>query len=327
MKIWVHVHTRTTYGGHSSFSLVGQYLESGQPDFGSAIREIDLNPYFVTPGEIIGSADSVTDLYGRFIATLPSRRFSRKKGKLELNYLSRLGDSRLVEGYGPPKLDVFVAAAKEVAEHLASTGDSLKRSDDFDSPAFLAWIQRRLDTLPTSSDELAALAERLGDEAKAVRDAMDEWKVLGIDWEDFHPKARQILDSPFFWGCTDDFAPHGNDTGADVLGLYSEWRRKTKSAPATTFLDQLMCDWGITAAYPSDDETMNVLWEEAKIGLAFAQLKIDGLCDEAVRSAALDALSRCRSRVIEKHRDWELFDERIRTLDQLETKLRRSVSS
>ncbi len=327
MKIWVHIHTRTTYGGHSSFSLVGQYFESGQPDFGSAIREIDVNPYFVTPAEIVGSAESITDLYGRFIAGLPSRRYSRKKGKLELNYLSRLGDSRLVESFGPPKLDVFVAAAKEAAEHLLNAGACLKRSDDFDFAAFTEWIRQRLDSLPKDTEELAALAERLAEEAKRARDAMDEWDKLGVDWEDYHPNARQILDNPFFWKCADDFAPHGNDTGADVLSLYSEWRGKSKRTPAAKFLDQLVRDWGMTTAYPSGDETMDIMWEEAKIGFAFAQLKIDGVCDESVRSAALDAISRCRTRTIEKHRDWELFDERIRMLDQLESKLRHAVSS
>jgi hypothetical protein len=36
-----------------------------------------------------------------------------------------------------------------------------------------------------------------------------------------------VLDDPFFWQEADDFAPHGNDTGADLLADYRPWRRRT----------------------------------------------------------------------------------------------------
>lgn len=171
-----------------------------------------------------------------------------------------------------------------------------------------------------------ALKEQLDAESKRERDAMDEWEKLAVDWDDYHPSARAILDKPFFWDRTDDFSPNGNDTGADVLELYANWRKQARNSPAASFFSNLMRDWGVTEPHPSADDTMNGVWEEAKIGLAFAQFKVDGYCEDPVRFAALESIALCRSRITITHPNWEFLGERIRTLDLLEGKLRQALS-
>ncbi len=108
MKIWVNIHTCSTYGANSSVSLVGDYLRLGCPDFGRAIGELDIHAYFDTRKT---SADFRTpfDLY---ITKLPLSRFLRKKKRISLHFLSKLGDSRVVEGYGPPQCGFFLRSAK-----------------------------------------------------------------------------------------------------------------------------------------------------------------------------------------------------------------------
>jgi uncharacterized protein YfeS len=320
MKIWVSIHTYNTYGGHTTLSLIGQYFASGQPNFGSAIRELDINIYFASGEGPKKTLESLHERFRLFIERLPAAKFYRKKAKFEVSYVSRLGDSRLI-GYGPVKFDLFLSGAREIAGELSVIGRKLKRSDDFDFDGFSKWIRERLDSLPKGLEELEILKERLDAEAKAERDAMDEWEKLGIDWEDYHPQAREILDQPFYWDCTDDFAPNGNDTGADVLGLYAERKKRTKNLSGMKFLEGLIRGWGFDASQPSDDELLTVTTEEARIGLAFAQLKVDGVCEDAVCVAALDSIAQCRARMTTQHGDWALLDERLRTLDMLECKL------
>lgn len=322
MKIWVNFHTYNSYGGHSSLSLVGQYFAADLPPMGSAIEEIDVHVYFKSSAGPKRTLESVFERYERFLPSLPEAKFFRKKAKLEISYLSRLGGSEVVNGYGPPKLEIFVAGAREIAGKLDMIREKLKPADDFRVEAFFEALRRKLDALPKDDNELVALKTVLDAQAAAERAAMDEWEKLGIDWDDFHPQSRVILNSPFFWSCTDEFSPNGNDTGADALGLFSDWRKSARRSPVAPFLAQLMRDWGVVVPPQEDDESMRTLWEEARIGLAFAQLKIDGFCDEAVRAHALEGIAECRSRIAEKHRDWALYDVRLRTLEIMEAKLK-----
>jgi uncharacterized protein YfeS len=292
------------------------------PLTGSAIEEIEVHVYFKSSGGPKRSLESVFERFERFIPSLPEAKYSRKKAKLEISYVSHLGGSEVVKGYGPPKLELFVAGAREIAGELDVLRKKLTPTDDFRTEVFFEALRRKLDALPKDDNELVALKTVLDAQAAVERAAMDEWDKLGIDWDDFHPQSRVLLDAPFLWSCTDDFSPNGNDTGADVLGLFSDWRKSARRSPVAPFLDQLMRDWGIVVPPQADDESMRTVWEEARIGLAFAQLKIDGFCDEGVRAHALEGIAECRGRVVEKLRNWALYDERLRTLEVMEAKLK-----
>jgi uncharacterized protein YfeS len=322
MKIWVNIHTYNTYGGNPSLSLVGRYFQTGLPPVGTAIKEIDVHVYFSSSTGPTGSLESLFDRYEGFIKRLPSSTYFKTKAKLEINFLSGLGGSETVAGYGPPKLSLFVAGAKEIAGQFSLIPRKLKSSDDFQSDVFLGAICRKLESLPRTTDEFEALKVALDAENKKELESMDEWEKLGIDWEDYHPKSRTVLSSPYFWDCGDDFSPNGNDTGADVLAMYAEWRKRARKASGVSFLEKLMRDWGVVVPPPPVDEATITVCEESRIGLAFAQLKIDGFCEEPVRALALESISQCRQRMVEQHRDWPLLGERVRTLAVMEAKLK-----
>jgi len=317
MQIDVAVHTITTYGGCTSIALVGSYLEHQLPSYGEDIGELEVHVYFMPRP----TTEVFTDPYSTFITSLPNAKFLRAKKRFVINYLSRLGDTRVAEGFGPPKLDLFRQAAPEIVGELAAIAPKLKKGDAFDAPGFIAEMQRRLTCLPTTQEQFEALQAELK-RARQERDAhLNPWDKLGVDWEDYHPRAREVLDDVFYWECADDFAPNGNDTGADVLTEYQEWRQSHRKSSVDAFFADLMTGWEVTWPAASHDEFSFRTHGEASIGLAFAQLKIDAGCEAPVRQRALEAIDLERQRMRERHPDWELLDERLKSLALLEAKL------
>ncbi|MBV1909355.1 MAG: hypothetical protein KUG78_08530 [Kangiellaceae bacterium] len=324
MQIGVSIHTYNTYGGHSTISLAGDFLELGIGDFGTSIEELEIHVYF-QGGHAKKTLESLFDQYHNFIKGLPSTKFYRKKNRFELNILSELGDSSLVKGYGPPKLGLFIDSTKEIVAALASIKAKLKKGDQFDFDAFLLSMQKRINDLPETEEEFTKLQQLVDDERKRKRDAMDEWEKLGVDWIDYHPQAREILDSPFYWNCADDFSPNGNDTGADVLGFYEEWRPKNKKRSGISFFDNLMSDWKVSLPPDESDDYARQTYEDSILGLAFAQLKIDGTCEQKIGCLAVNAIDGIKKRMTELHQDWDLFEERMKTLEIMNQKLNESA--
>ena len=321
MEIWINIHTYNTYGGNPSLSLVGQYFQLNLPDFGPAINEFDIHVYFRSGNGPTKTLESIYDRYHLFIQSLPTAKFFRKKGKFEINFLSKLGNADVVSGFGPPKLELFISGAHEIAGTLSVISEKLKKRDPFAASAFLNEIHAKLVRLPKSPEEFTELQAQIKAALVKRNEAMSEWDKLGVDWADYHPRAREILDDVFYWDCVDDFAPNGNDTGADVLEMYREWRAGNKKRSAMVFFAELLQGWEV-AVPPQGDEFSTTTFAESAVGLAFAQLKLDGGCEEQVRSQALDSLAQQRQRVNALHRDWDLFEERMKTLDLLETKLK-----
>jgi uncharacterized protein YfeS len=127
-------------------------------------------------------------------------------------------------------------------------------------------------------------------EAERLRPAtMDR---LPVEWSQFHPNARALLDDPFFWNAVDDDAPHGNDTGADLLAAFRRWRTRNRATDPLNFLDSVLKRWGLS--HPTADDP-TVL--EAEIGLAFAQIKLEGTCHPAVAARAITAIDQRISHV------------------------------
>lgn len=321
LQIWVNIHTYNTYGGHATISLVGQYLQLDLPSLGSGLKEIDVHVYFQNAGEPKSTLESLFDRYAGFIKGLPSLKFFRKKGRIEVSFLSELGTADIVSGYSPPRFELFVASAREIVQHVSEIRSKLKAADDFDVPTFLSHLEKKAGALPTTEQQFQELQKQLKEQSRIERESMDEWERLGIDWEDFHPSSRTVLDSPFFWNCADDFAPNGNDTGADILALYQEAPPRERR-PGKHFLQQTMREWGMSDTPEESDKVATETLEDSQIGLAFAQLKCEASCEEAVRDGALEAIARRRERIRRDHPNWNLLAERLDTLGQMERKLR-----
>jgi uncharacterized protein YfeS len=320
LEIIVSVHTYNTYGGHGTLTLVGKYLELEVPDFGSAINELDIHVYF-SGGQISQHLKSLSEQYHEFLSSLPSTKFYRKKAKFELNFVSELGNAELVSGYKPPNLELFINSTNEVVSLIEMLKSKIKKSDNFDFQEFNSFLQSKLDNLPKDKAQFDELQSHIENENMSKQAAMSDWDKLGIDWEDYHPVSRKILDSPFFWSCIDDFSPNGNDTGADVLELYRDWKQQNPKGKGANFLGHLLDDWGVEWPSNKDDEYSRTTYEEMILGLSFAQIKLDGECETAITEESLKVIGKIRQRIIDKHRDWEHFEERLRTLDELESKL------
>jgi len=324
MNITVSVHTYNTYGGNSSISLVGQFLELGIPSFGEAIKELEIHVYF-KGGVAKKSLESLFKQYHEFVEKLPSTKFYRKKSRFELNFLSELGGAEIVSGYGPAKHGLFNDSAEEIASAVSMLKPKIKKTDHFKYEEFILFIQNKISQLPKDEIEFGKLQETLETERNRKLDSMDEWEKLGIDWIDFHPKAREILDSSFFWNCTDDFSPNGNDTGADVLSFYQDWRKKNRKKAGITFFNSLMKEWDVRLPPNENDDFSRETYEQSIVGLAFAQLKVDSVCDLDINGLALESIDNARNRITEQHRDWDLYDERIRTFQLIENKLKQNA--
>jgi uncharacterized protein YfeS len=318
MKISVLVHTHNTYGGNPSISLTGQFLELGCPGFGTAIQELEIHVYFRS-SRFRAQIDSQ---YHQFLESLPDSKFHRKKNRFELSFVSALGDATIVSGCGPAELDLFIGSAKEIMTALPGIKAKLKKGDNFDFAGVMIFIAEKMKHLPQTEAEFAQLQRDVEAERKRKLASLNEWDKLGVDWADFHPQARAILDTPFFWDCTNDFSPNGNDTGADVLDFYQAWRRRNRNGDAMKFFTRLMKEWEVTMPPPDDDPFSRETYAEAIIGLAFAQLKIEGACESEVVHLALAALKESCQRMQAFHSDWILLPEKLSTLAIMESKLK-----
>ena len=137
---------------------------------------------------------------------------------------------------------------------------------------------------------------------------MEGCEVSDEDWEldpeNAHPKARSVLTDEFFWDCTDEDSPFGNDTGADTLDFFREWRQDHPRGNPLRLLRQLLRDWEAADEHWGASDTTEVsrliqedrfsfeTRDDAIIALAFGQLVLEGRVDAEVKNRALTALRR-----------------------------------
>ena len=164
---------------------------------------------------------------------------------------------------------------------------------------------------------------------------MSPWERLGIDWDEYHPDARELLDDPFFWDPVHDSAPHGNDTGVDLLADFKKWNKRHREKPAHEMARALLSARGIApidlhlvnenavrSLYESDPITLTVT-DDALIATAFAAVKMRGCCDRETREIALKAMERELLMAVLAGRSWTNGPERITQLNLLAQTLRK----
>jgi uncharacterized protein YfeS len=130
---------------------------------------------------------------------------------------------------------------------------------------------------------------------------IEHWE-LSLD--NCHPNAAQILTDDFYWDTVDENSPFGNDTGADTLHFFHQWRVQHPNTNPIIFLEHLLKEWNVTNDYweltessavsdqlEKDEFSFNTR-DEALIALAFGQLAIESKIDPEVRRRTLSALRR-----------------------------------
>lgn len=303
-------------GSHPTLSPIGDFLLMGTDGFGDAIKELSVTLHFPDSGPPRKTLEEALKQHNMYRSTLPKITFWRAKGRLVIDIASELMDGREWKPSPQLSLPMFERGVDEVINALPLMRTRLKNSDAFALEAFLSHCEAARQRIPRSENALNDLVALLKEADKAKREAMSPWDKLGIDWEDFHPRARKILDDPFFWELANDFSPNGNDTGADLLYDYIDWFKRHKNSQPLAFLKDLAKRWG----YPNLEEMDNDVRDEALIGLAFADIKLRATCDPHIRQLALETTERLRKQA-QLATDWPHREERLMTLDKIEAKL------
>jgi uncharacterized protein YfeS len=318
MQFHVMACTYNTYGGHSTLSLISDFLLADADDFGSAVSELSVTFHFPDSGPPRPTLERTFADFHANRQSLPKVVFRRKRGHLSIDIASELLDGEDWAQKRGSSLRLFNAGVAETIAALELLKKRLTSKDDFNLPAFLAHCRKAQSRLPSTAEELASfVAER--ETRRAARDAaMSPWERLGIDWREFHPDARKILDDPFFWDCSNDFAPNGNDTGADLFTDYRKWLRRNPSGDPITFYRELIRQWGFPPVASNDLE--RTVMDEAAVALAFAEFKLRADCRPSVAELARIAIQRQRQQATEAV-NWPHQEERLKSLDMLEAKL------
>lgn len=304
------------YGGHTTLSQIGDFILLGGKDFGDAVKEIKVTLHLPCSGPPKRTLEQLLERHNNHRSTLPKITFRRASGKVEIDVASELMDGRDWKPSPRLSLPLFERGVEEVTQAMSLMKKRLKASDSFDLDAFLILCQAAREHLPSSEDALQDLVAELKAAKKEKCDAMSPWEKLDIDWEEFHPSSREILDDPFFWNCTNDFSPNGNDTGADLLEAYRDWLTSHNDGQPVRFLEWLTKRWGYSDLDTMDDDVR----DEAAIALAFADIKLRGLCDDRARQLAMKSIKRQRIHA-EGATAWSHREERLKTLETIERKL------
>jgi uncharacterized protein YfeS len=319
MHFYVMARTYNAYGGHSTLSLISDFLLGDADDFGLAISELTVTFHFPHTGQ---ARSTLEQMFANFHAnrqSLPKVVFRRKRGQASIDIASELLDGKdWKQRRGLLSLPLFKGGVAETIAAVELLKKRLTPKDDFELEAFLAHCRSSQARLPSTAEELASLAAESKKRHAARRSAMSPWERLGIDWRDFHPDARRILDDPFFWECSNDFSPNGNDTGADLLADYRKWLRRNPSGDPIAFYRELIRRWGLRLEQSGDLDRSAM--DEAAVALAFAEFKLRADCRSSVAELARAAIDRQRQQAIETV-NWPHKEERLKSLDILEAKL------
>jgi len=137
-----------------------------------------------------------------------------------------------------------------------------------------------------------------------------------IDFEhygDAHPKAKELLDLPFFWSF-DEFSPIGGDTGCDVMAELWQWRLYNPKASMKTFMADLFDRWGYDngaieeLAGGAIEQALSDMhhiangYDDVVIAIAFGQFMVDGHLDKHLGKLAQNAIKRQFDPRVMEHR-------------------------
>ncbi|MDO5609815.1 MAG: hypothetical protein Q4G62_03390 [Pseudomonadota bacterium] len=319
-----------SYGANEYCSLLGDLLETHPLAATVGIDELVLVSMFSSqqvPKKGSWQHERHVEFHAK-LERLPQIIYSPKKRKLSIDYYSPLSDASVIGSYDPIDFDLFTGFAHELQTLMHQWTPALSKKKGLDVQALLAWVDQAVATAPTSPVELERFKVQMLQAAASARATQSPWEQLGVDWDEFHPDARSLLDDPFFWDGHDDYSPHGNDTGADVL---SELREPgaCRRSPAT-FLEWLFKRWDMHKDIERalhmpvdalDDEALLALkvHDQAVVGLAFGYLKLRGAMPAGIAEQALQTFR--RRRAVCKAKGYPVSDELQQAWCKLEAKL------
>lgn len=274
-------------------------IEVDLPDFGPAVSQIWLTLYCNGAAEmhrsVVGLQTSYPEVFSigstEFppLDESPNTRFQRKKAALKIQYPStRFTPNESINyDYKTMVRADFDKARSDIREALEwGFARALKKTDDFDQQAFLLWFDAWRGFEVAGDRPLYELWNAASEEKIRRRNAADPWSLLAVDWNRVHPRARLLLDRLEDWSESDDFSPHGNDTGADIFREWSAYSRLTPEKVA------LRMGWALSISEMK--EMMRREWLEIHMALAFGHIKRNGSCPSSLAAATCALLDESR---------------------------------
>jgi uncharacterized protein YfeS len=123
-----------------------------------------------------------------------------------------------------------------------------------------------------------------------------------------HPNFVKNLPDEFYYDCTEEFSPFGNDDGADLLYNLEDWYRETKGKDLiTNWLFENIDEGGFKYSSKNcselndakeiekihnEDQHFFSFMDNSIIAAAFGQYKITGSIDSELKKCALQAIER-----------------------------------
>ncbi|MEP3635910.1 MAG: hypothetical protein ABJN14_01445 [Paracoccaceae bacterium] len=234
--------------------------------------------------------DRDTPLGGGWFAQLEAKhavRFERKKKHISITFpLLEVDPNDFVLTIRSDLTTEFFEAEFDTTIEALDWGlrQRIKPTDSFDIDGFLDWVKSVRARQYPSQDVLRATLIQARTDYEERQKLRDPWDLLEIDWTKTPQAARDILDDPRDWSTGDDFSPHGNDTGADILG---DWRTFKSYTP-----DEVFAFWELRIPSSPKDETFWKVYVETHMALAFGHIRKSGQCSSDLAQATCDILKK-----------------------------------
>lgn len=305
MELSIMEHSFNSYGGSWIFRPLRAVFEMDEKCFGAALNEVELKISFASehPFNKQGVNKSLGGLYNDFnteLNKLPKRSYFRKKQILSI---SLKADFAWAEQVNPKTkedykirnetyfYDFNCRLLTQLIDEVKACKRKFKKADDLNFDGFVNWLESLADKIPNSKDEADKLIDIWQTKKSDAYESLSEWDKLGLEWEGFHPKARGLVSDPRLWDQAHDFAPNGNDCGADILSMVEDIKnnRAFLKDGGKNFYETTWRDWGfdpLTSDKPDDSIEYNE-HREMIIGLAFSFIKVKGMCPGWLRDAAI----------------------------------------
>tara|TARA_R110002033_G_C3763933_1_gene227468 strand:- start:5 stop:511 length:507 start_codon:yes stop_codon:yes gene_type:complete len=126
--------------------------------------------------------------------------------------------------------------------------------------------------------------------------------------ETSHPNFVSAMTSDFYYDCTDEFSPFGNDDGADLLYNLEDWYREKRLIRNTAkwMINQIdemgfeykskdcseLMDLKTINEIQEKDDYLILSMDNSIIATGFGQIKITGKIDTKIKFLTLKALDR-----------------------------------
>ncbi|WP_018344242.1 hypothetical protein [Cytophaga aurantiaca] len=152
--------------------------------------------------------------------------------------------------------------------------------------------------------------------------------------ETSHPNFVKNMTADFYYDCTYDFSPFGNDDGADLLFNLEEFYQEKKGKGIIKWLFKTIDEFGFKYVSEGcsknlDEATLKKLQEEDPhfitcmdntiIAAAFGQIKISGQVDTELKDLAKIAIQ--RQLILNRQYDGEITTEHNNILNTMLTDL------